>query len=85
MRLGPGGGLRRTSKGLFVGASLAWLLDCVNRQVFNLARGGAPELQDANRTTEYAPYTTSIRPVGWAFGGSISDVRDGWCSEITWS
>jgi MFS family permease len=57
----------------FVGASLAWMFDCFEQQVFNLARDGAMErlLPDAKLATEYGSYTTSVFLVAWATGGLI--------------
>ncbi len=54
-------------------ASLAWLFDCLDQQIFNLARDGAMEdlLADKTRATVLAPYTTSVFLVGWAVGGLI--------------
>jgi len=54
-------------------ATLAWLFDCLDQQVFNLARDGAVEqlLADKSKATEYASYTTSFFLVGWAIGGLI--------------
>jgi MFS family permease len=54
-------------------ASLAWLFDCLDQQIFNLARDGAMEdlLADRTRATVLAPYTTSVFLVGWATGGLI--------------
>jgi MFS family permease len=57
---------------VFAVASLAWLIDCFDQQVFNLARDGAIEhLIGKQLAIEYAPYTTSIFLVGWAIGGLI--------------
>ncbi len=58
---------------VFIVASLAWLFDCLDQQVFNLARDGAMEDLLTNRTeaTLLAPYTTSVFLVGWAVGGLI--------------
>jgi len=58
---------------VFSVASLAWLFDCLDQQLFNLARDGAMEdlLADKARAIEYAPYTTSVFLVGWAIGGLI--------------
>ena len=57
---------------VFVVASLAWLIDCLNQQLFNLARDGAVgALLGAERATEYAPYVTSVFLLGWAIGGLI--------------
>jgi MFS family permease len=58
---------------VFVGASLAWLFDCLDSQLFNLARDGAMEdlLRDRAKATIMAPYTTSVFLLGWAVGGLI--------------
>ena len=58
---------------VFILASLAWLFDCLDQQLFNLARDGAMEdlLRDKSKAIEYAPYTTSVFLVGWAVGGLI--------------
>lgn len=58
---------------VFSVASLAWVFDCLDQQVFNLARDGAMEalLRDKARAAEFAPYTTSVFLVGWAIGGLI--------------
>jgi len=58
---------------VFVGASLAWLFDCLDSQLFNLARDGAMEdlLASREQATVYAPYTTSVFLLGWAVGGLI--------------
>lgn len=58
---------------VFIIASLAWLFDCLDQQVFNLSRDGAVEELVANKThaIEMASYTTSVFLVGWAFGGLI--------------
>ncbi len=58
---------------VFVGASLAWLFDCFDQQVFNLARDGAMEtlIPNAARAAEYGPYTTSVFLVAWAIGGLL--------------
>src|ERR1043165_5517681 len=58
---------------VFIVASLAWLFDCLDQQVFNLSRDGAVEdlLTNKSKAIEYAPYTTSVFLVGWAIGGLI--------------
>ena len=58
---------------IFVVASLAWLFDCLDQQVFNLSRDGAVEDLIANKShaTEFASYTTSVFLIGWATGGLI--------------
>ena len=54
-------------------ASLAWLFDCLDSQLFNLARDGAMEhlIADPRQATLLAPYTTSMFLLGWAVGGLI--------------
>ncbi len=53
-------------------ASLAWLFDCLDQQLFNLARDGAMEdLVGKAEATVKGPYTTSIFLLGWATGGLI--------------
>jgi MFS family permease len=63
----------RTHWFIFTAASLAWLFDCLDQQVFNLSRDGAVEDLVVNkaRATELASYTTSCFLVGWAIGGLI--------------
>lgn len=58
---------------VFAISSLAWLFDCLDQQLFNLARDGAMEqlLVDKAKATEYAPYTTSVFLIGWAVGGLL--------------
>lgn len=59
---------------VFSMASLAWLFDCLDQQIFNLYRQTAlvhlmPEGTDAAVIKTYAGYATSIFVVGWATGG----------------
>ena len=58
---------------IFSLASLAWLFDCLDQQVFNLSRDGAVEdlLGDKAKAIVFAPYTTSFFLVGWAIGGLL--------------
>lgn len=58
---------------VFIVASLAWLFDCLDSQLFNLARDGAMEslIADKKQATILAPYTTSWFLLGWAVGGLI--------------
>jgi len=56
---------------VFSVATLAWLFDCLDQQLFNLARDGAMEDLIPARATEFAPYTTSVFLLGWAVGGLI--------------
>lgn len=58
---------------VFAMASLAWMFDCLDQQLFILARGAAmksllPPDWDANT---YGTYATSIFVAGWATGGLI--------------
>jgi MFS family permease len=59
---------------VFVICSLAWLFDCLDSQLFNLARDGAMEsifAGNAKEATVHGPYTTSWFLLGWAVGGLI--------------
>ena len=58
---------------VFSVASLAWLFDSLDQQLFNLARDGAMKalMPTPALAIEYAPYTTSVFLVGWAVGGLI--------------
>jgi MFS family permease len=58
---------------VFAVASLAWLFDCLDQQVFNLSRDGAVEdlIGDKSQAIAFAPYTTSFFLIGWAIGGLI--------------
>jgi MFS family permease len=75
---------------VFVVASLAWLFDCLDQQIFNLARDGAMEalIPDRKLATEYGPYTTSVFLAGWAVGGLIFGAlgdRHGRAKMLTWT
>ena len=54
-------------------ASLAWLFDCLDQQVFNLSRDAAMETLMGNKAvaTEYGGYATSIFLIGWSLGGLL--------------
>ncbi|HTU21435.1 MAG TPA: MFS transporter [Gemmataceae bacterium] len=65
---------------VFAIASLGWLFDCMDQQIFNLAR--APALKEllaspqgtlGNDTSvvKYGGYATSLFLIGWAIGGVI--------------
>jgi MFS family permease len=58
---------------VFIVASLAWLFDCLDQQLFILARNSAMQsLLPAGMDTKlYAGYATSIFVAGWAMGGLI--------------
>src|SRR5438874_7514540 len=61
---------------VFFVAATAWLADCIDQQLFNLARqtavtdltGGDPNNPDV---TTFATWSTSIFLIGWATGGLI--------------
>lgn len=58
---------------VFSMASLAWLFDCLDQQLFILARNSAMEslLPKSMDAKEYGGYATAIFVVGWATGGLI--------------
>ena len=58
---------------MFLVASLAWLFDCLDQQLFLLARNSAMEslLPPGMDTKVYGGYATSIFVAGWAMGGLI--------------
>ena len=50
--------------------ALGWLLDCMDQQLFNLARRPAMQaLVPANNVDEYGKYATAIFLLGWGVGG----------------
>ncbi|QEH37976.1 Putative niacin/nicotinamide transporter NaiP [Aquisphaera giovannonii] len=68
---------------VFVVASLGWLFDTMDQQLFNLARKPAvTKLLDATpgdpatalRVDEFGGYATSIFMIGWALGGIVFGV-----------
>lgn len=58
---------------VFAMASLAWLFDCLDQQLFLLARGSAMKalLPPGADPKLYGGYATSIFVMGWATGGLI--------------
>ncbi len=61
---------------VFAMASMAWVFDCLDQQVFILARGEAlkallPSGTEGPVINQYAGYSTSIFMIGWATGGLI--------------
>jgi MFS family permease len=75
---------------VFIVASLAWVFDCFDQQIFVLARDGAMEalIADKKLAYEYGPYTTSVFLVGWAVGGLIFGAlgdRHGRARMLTWT
>jgi MFS family permease len=66
-------GLTRYHWLVFIVASLAWMFDCLDQQLFILARNSAMQslLPPGLDTKLYAGYATSIFVAGWALGGLI--------------
>ena len=66
-------GLTRYHWFVLVVAALGWLFDCLDQQLFLLAR--APAMADllgpGQDPTEYSGYATAIFVLGWATGGLI--------------
>ena len=61
---------------VFAMATLAWLFDCLDQQLFLLARNGAlqallPPGTDPSEVKKFGGYATSIFVAGWATGGLI--------------
>lgn len=61
---------------VFLMASLAWLFDCLDQQLFLLARNSAlqdllPPGTDPSMVKKFGGYATSIFVAGWATGGLI--------------
>ena len=58
---------------VFAMASLAWLFDCLDQQLFLLARGSAMKalLPPGSDVKLFGGYATSIFVMGWATGGLI--------------
>ena len=56
-------------------AALSWLLDCLDQQLFNIARVPAMRqllnTSDIGIVTEYGGYATFIFLAGWATGGEM--------------
>ena len=64
-------------------SSLGWLLDCMDQQLFGLARRpamlellhvGAGDASMSGKVTEYAGYATMTFMIGWAVGGVLFGV-----------
>lgn len=78
-------------------AALGWLFDCLDQQLFNLARvpamrellpPGADGRVDAALVARYAGYSTSIFLMGWAAGGLFFGVlgdRIGRAKTMMWT
>lgn len=61
---------------VLVVAALGWMFDCLDQQLFNLARRPAMEelLGEGRSTDLYGGYATSIFLIGWAAGGLLFGV-----------
>lgn len=66
---------------VFTVAALGWLADCMDQQLFNLARRDAviellqaDPVKDAAKITEAATFSTSVFLIGWATGGIVFGV-----------
>src|SRR5580700_6207722 len=67
---------------VFAVASLGWLFDCMDQQIFNLARApalkellalpkGTPAKIVNDAVDQHGGYATSVFLIGWACGGVI--------------
>ena len=67
------GRLNGYQKFVFIVATLAWMFDCLDQQIFNLARPLAMKsfFADAASQKLYGSYSVSIFLIGWAIGGMI--------------
>lgn len=64
--------LNKYQRFVFFVATSAWLFDCLDQQLFNLARNPAMEkLVGAADAKEFGGYATSLFLIGWAIGGMI--------------
>jgi MFS family permease len=65
--------LERYQKFVFIVATLAWMFDCLDQQLFNLARNPAMAalLPPGSDTKFYGGIATAIFVLGWATGGMI--------------
>jgi len=76
-------GLTRYHWFVFAMASMAWLFDCLDQQIFILVRKDAlkyllPPGMDSNQIGAYSAYSTSIFMIGWATGGLIFGSLGDW-------
>src|SRR3954469_4671350 len=61
---------------VLVVAALGWMFDCLDQQLFTMARGPAMKalLKSGQNPDAYAGYATSIFLIGWASGGLLFGV-----------
>lgn len=64
-------GLNRYHWFVLIVAALGWLLDCMDQQLFNIARRPAMVdlLKPGQSVSEFSGYATAIFLIGWATGG----------------
>lgn len=71
-------GMTRYHWFVLVVAALGWMFDCLDQQLFNIARVPAMrdllETQDMGKVTQYGGYATAIFLMGWAAGGLLFGV-----------
>jgi MFS family permease len=68
------GELNRYHWFVFTVAAIAWMADCMDQQLFSLARVGAMKdltSGDPKEVTSYATLSTSVFLIGWATGGLV--------------
>src|ERR1041385_7330537 len=58
---------------VLVVAALGWMFDCLDQQIFNIARGPAMKdlVKDPAKIGEYGGYATSLFLIGWANRGFV--------------
>src|ERR1051326_1361546 len=71
-------------------AALGWMFDCLDQQIFNIARGPAMKdlVGDPTKVGQYGGYATSIFLIGWATGGLIFGIlgdRIGRARTMMWT
>src|SRR6476661_6679890 len=75
---------------VLVVAALGWMFDCLDQQIFNIARGPAMKdlVHDPLLVGKYGGYATSIFLIGWASGGLIFGIlgdRIGRAKTMMWT
>jgi MFS family permease len=75
---------------VLVVAALGWMFDCLDQQIFNIARGPAMKdlVGDPAKVGQYGGWATSIFLIGWASGGLIFGVlgdRIGRARTMMWT
>jgi MFS family permease len=75
---------------VLVVAALGWMFDCLDQQIFNIARGPAMKalLKTGQNANFYGALSTSIFLIGWASGGLIFGIlgdRIGRVRTMVWT